>query len=61
MQQNWVPAKAGQAISSMLDYVPCPGLSSSIESASILFLVCVCCEREMLSGGATSSNLPLNA
>lgn len=54
MQQNWEPTKAGQAIPSVLDYVLCPGLSSRIESASLLFLVCVCYEREMLSGGATS-------
>lgn len=52
MQQNWKPTKAGQAIP-MLDYVLCPGLSSRIESASLLFLVCVCYEREVLSGGGT--------
>jgi len=38
----------------MLGYVLCPGLSARVESASLLFLVCVCCEREMLSGGAAS-------
>lgn len=39
----------------MLDYVLSPGLSSRIKNASLLFLVCVCCEGEMLSSGATSS------